>query len=163
MNKEIGMSIPYQYHNGDRIQIDADKLAYHRYASDRVDVTIPAQTYGTVIHTDRNLVYIRKLHGDERSTESVVEFPDWNNTELIPEHESVQVNALREAAARLNTDLSPELMSQAMIYRDLSMKNPVERALRAQKISAILYAISDKIENGFNQGELSSMEIETWQ
>jgi hypothetical protein len=157
------MSIPYQYHNGDRIQINTNKLAYHRYVSDRVEVTMPAQTHAVVIHTDRRLVYVRKLHGDDRSTESVVELPDWDGTELVPEHESEQVQALREAAARLATDISPELMSQAMIHKDLGMQNPVNRGLRAQKISAILYGIADKIDNGFHQGELSSMESETWQ
>lgn len=163
MNKEIKMSIPYQYHNGDRIQINTDKLAYHRYASDRVEVSIPARTCGVVIHTDRRLVYVRKLHGEERSTESVVELSNWDSTELVPEHEAEQVYALRAAAARLATDLSPELMAQAMIYKDLGMQNPVNRGLRAQKISAILYGIADKIDTGFHQGELSSMESETWQ
>ena len=141
----------YKFRNGNYVKFEERKPVLQHKNSIMAKCDIPPGTIGTVIHTDKRLVYIEIADGDRG--DAVVEVPDWDHIEYTEPHESLTHAALQDAATYMASRCMPGGLAEAIVHEDHGRQDWIEEQLRFMRASSSCYAEADKVSEGFHVGE----------
>ena len=143
----------YKFRNGDEVIFkEQNANAFHITPGSRAECTVPKNSVGTVIQTDKKRVAVDMML-DEESFRVVVELKDWDGVESHAQHESETCKMLRQAASFMASKCKLDLLSQAIIHHDHDCSEQIEEHLRFLKASAACYRQADDISESFHVGE----------